>query len=31
MITKRIKLEDANQAFEDVLQGNVARSIIVFD
>ncbi len=31
MITKRIKLEDANQAFEDVLQGNVARSIIIFD
>ena len=31
MVTKRIKLEQINQAIGDMKQGNVARSVIVFD
>lgn len=31
MISKRIKLEDINTAFEDIKSGSVARSVIVFD
>ena len=30
MISKRIKLEDINQGFEDMKRGDVARSVIVF-
>ena len=30
MVTKRIKLEDINTAFEDIQQVNVARSVITF-
>ena len=31
MISKRIKLEDINSAFDDIKTGSVARSVIVFD
>jgi S-(hydroxymethyl)glutathione dehydrogenase/alcohol dehydrogenase len=31
LVTKTIKLEDVNQAFEDMKEGHVARSVIVFD
>jgi S-(hydroxymethyl)glutathione dehydrogenase/alcohol dehydrogenase len=31
MISKRIKLEDINTAFDDIKTGSVARSVIVFD
>jgi len=31
MITKRIGLEDINEAFDDMLSGRVSRSVIVFD
>ena len=31
VVTKRIKLEQINQAIEDMKKGNVARSVIVFD
>jgi len=31
MVSKRIKLEDVNEAFEDMESGAVARSVIVFD
>ena len=31
MISKRIKLEQINEAFKDMIEGNVARSVIVFD
>lgn len=30
LVTQRIKLEDVNRAFEDMRQGHVARSVIVF-
>jgi S-(hydroxymethyl)glutathione dehydrogenase/alcohol dehydrogenase len=31
MVSKRIKLEQVNEAFEDMVAGAVARSVIVFD
>ncbi len=31
MITKRIRLEDVNQAFEEMGRGEGARSVIMFD
>ena len=31
LISKRIQLQDVNQAFDEMLNGNVARSVIVFD
>jgi S-(hydroxymethyl)glutathione dehydrogenase/alcohol dehydrogenase len=31
LISKRIPLEQINEAFEDMMSGNVARSVIVFD
>jgi len=31
MISKRVKLEQINEAFKDMMEGNVARSVIVFD
>ena len=31
MISQRIKLEDVNEAFEEMKRGDIARSVIVFD
>jgi S-(hydroxymethyl)glutathione dehydrogenase/alcohol dehydrogenase len=31
MVTQRLKLEQINQGFEDMKQGHVARSVIIFD
>ncbi len=31
LVSQRIRLEDLNQAFEDMLTGSVARSLVVFD
>jgi S-(hydroxymethyl)glutathione dehydrogenase/alcohol dehydrogenase len=31
MISRRIKLEDVNEAFEELKRGEIARSVIVFD
>ena len=31
LISKRIQLQDVNQAFDEMLNGNVARSVIAFD
>jgi len=31
LISKRVKLNQINEAFEDMMAGNVARSVIVFD
>ena len=31
LVTQRLKLQQINQAFEDMKQGNVARSVIIFD
>ena len=31
LVTQRLKLEDVNKAFEDMREGHVARSVIVFD
>jgi len=31
LISKRIQLQDVNQAFDEMLNGSVARSVIVFD
>ena len=31
MISRRIKLEQINEAFDEMKQGEVARSVIVFD
>jgi len=31
LISKRVKLSQINEAFEDMMAGNVARSVIVFD
>ena len=31
LVSQRLKLEDVNQAFEDMRQGHVARSVIVFN
>ena len=31
MVSKRIALEDINEAFEDMKTGTLARSVIVFD
>jgi S-(hydroxymethyl)glutathione dehydrogenase/alcohol dehydrogenase len=31
MISRRIKLEDINDAFAEMKRGEVARSVIVFD
>ena len=31
MVSKRISLEQINEGFEDMKQGNVARSVIMFD
>jgi Zn-dependent alcohol dehydrogenase len=30
-VTQRLKLDQINQAFEDMVSGKVARSVIVFD
>jgi S-(hydroxymethyl)glutathione dehydrogenase/alcohol dehydrogenase len=31
MISRRIKLENVNEAFEEMKSGQIARSVIVFD
>ena len=31
MISRRLKLEDVNDAFEEMKTGQIARSVIVFD
>ncbi len=31
MISRRIKLEEVNEAFEEMKRGEIARSVIVFD
>jgi S-(hydroxymethyl)glutathione dehydrogenase/alcohol dehydrogenase len=31
MISKRVRLDDINEAFDDMLSGSVARSVIIFD
>ena len=31
MVSKKISLEQINEGFEDMKQGNVARSVIMFD
>ena len=30
LVSQRLKLEQINEAFDDMLQGNVARSVITF-
>jgi Zn-dependent alcohol dehydrogenase len=31
MVSQRMKLDQLNQAFDDMKQGHVARSVITFD
>jgi S-(hydroxymethyl)glutathione dehydrogenase/alcohol dehydrogenase len=31
MVSRRIKLEEVNEAFAEMKTGNIARSVIVFD
>jgi S-(hydroxymethyl)glutathione dehydrogenase/alcohol dehydrogenase len=31
MISRRIKLEEVNEAFDEMKTGQIARSVIVFD
>ena len=31
LVSQRIKLDQVNRAFQDMLEGNVARSVITFD
>ena len=31
MISRRVKLEDVNEAFDELKRGELARSVIVFD